>query len=302
MKSQILLVDDDDYFRETYTEKLEREGYTVASAASPEEARARLDANETFDLVLVDEKYRGGPMQGADLAREIMDRTPEARVIIITAYADQESVRSGFEAGIYDYLEKSTVFETMLQIKVQNALETTRATHLTATTPSRLEKELRDFWIDARTASTTAKRGRALEETLARLFRTIPGFTSVKTRLSNQSEELDVLVRNESNDPFWVRRGNYLYIECKNWKKKAVGRPEIDVFAAKLRRRAAVSPTGVVVAMSGLSAPAADELRNLVREGLLIIALDSDALGEMIDSDDKNAWLKGRFDDAAALL
>jgi hypothetical protein len=58
-----------------------------------------------------------------------------------------------------------------------------------------------------------------LEEVLDTLFRTMPGFVVFSRNRRNDIEEIDLVVRIESSDPFWRDEGQYLLVECKRWSE-----------------------------------------------------------------------------------
>jgi DNA-binding NtrC family response regulator len=51
---------------------------------------------------------------------------------LITGYADAESVKRAFEAGVYEYLEKNAYYDALLKVKVRNALEAPRERRIAA--------------------------------------------------------------------------------------------------------------------------------------------------------------------------
>jgi signal transduction histidine kinase/ActR/RegA family two-component response regulator len=84
---KILLVDDEADNLDVLREVLELEGHTVATARSGPEALARVDAGESFDLVLCDV---GMPeMSGWQVARELSSRHPRTPVWMLTGWANE---------------------------------------------------------------------------------------------------------------------------------------------------------------------------------------------------------------------
>lgn len=117
---RILIVDDDPSFVQVYRMLLTSEGYRADSAASHDEALAKLDA-ERWDVVLLDQRLRGsdGPDSGLDLLDEVSRRSPGAKTIVITDYADPRAVERAFERGAFDYLEKTAVLTALLKVKLR---------------------------------------------------------------------------------------------------------------------------------------------------------------------------------------
>ena len=80
----ILLVDDEDWCRETFQILLTELGYTVDSAVSAEDALMKFDPVQ-YQLVLTDNRMPG--MSGVELAEEIKQRSPATPVLMCTALA-----------------------------------------------------------------------------------------------------------------------------------------------------------------------------------------------------------------------
>jgi len=76
----VLVVDDDDGVRETAARLLQRLGYSVLTATDGPSALAILDAGQYVDLVFTDMNMPSG-IGGHDLAREIMKRFPNIRIL-----------------------------------------------------------------------------------------------------------------------------------------------------------------------------------------------------------------------------
>ena len=105
-------------------------------------------------------------------------------------------------------------------------------------------------------------------------------------------EELDLVVRNESTDPFWSHEGPYILVECKNWVAP-VGRPEIDVFRGKMHRRRQRCRLGIFVALGGFTEPLLTVANSVASESPdLILPVDLARLEAWIGSDDRVEFLK----------
>ncbi len=103
MKSNILLIDDEESIRFSFSRFLAAEGHNVITANGYREALARMDETE-FNLVLTDMVLGDG--WGIDILREVMQRKLEARVIIMTAYPSTESIQDCLNMHAADYLVK----------------------------------------------------------------------------------------------------------------------------------------------------------------------------------------------------
>jgi DNA-binding NarL/FixJ family response regulator len=288
----LLVIDDDQLFRDTCRDILEQEGYTVETALDRAATGALLDAGE-WDVVIVDNKLSGqaGPDVGVDLLAEVSARAPGAKAIMVTGFVTPESIRRAFAAGAYDYLEKSGQFSTLLRVTVANAVASVRDRRLANLGDAAAERAIVELWQSVRTETDPHRKGKALEDLLLVLFRSIPGFTRVWNRATNAIEEIDILVRNESTDPFWVKEGAYFLFECKNWSKP-VGRNEIDTFVRKLERRHQRCKLGFFVAVGGFTDPALKLQLTDSKDAVMVVFMDGDDLTRLVEAGDRSAILK----------
>jgi DNA-binding NarL/FixJ family response regulator len=111
---RVLVVDDQRVVRDGLTMLIGLiDGIEVIGAASDgiqalEHARAELP-----DVVLMD--LRMPHMEGAQATREILDALPETRVLVLTTYADDESLFPALQAGARGYLTKDSSAEEIEQ-------------------------------------------------------------------------------------------------------------------------------------------------------------------------------------------
>jgi len=99
----ILVVDDDPEMSSLLQRSLESEGRTVTAVASGAEAVAALGRDE-FDVVLTDLVMDG--VDGWGVLREAQRVQPQARVLLMTAFASLETAIEAVRQGAYDYLTK----------------------------------------------------------------------------------------------------------------------------------------------------------------------------------------------------
>ena len=85
-----LLVDDEDIVRLTTADMLNELGYKVVEAGSAEEALKLIDRGLAPDLLITDHLMSG--MSGTDLARTMVTRQPNTKVLIVSGYAEAEGI------------------------------------------------------------------------------------------------------------------------------------------------------------------------------------------------------------------
>jgi DNA-binding response OmpR family regulator len=289
---RILIIDDEPLFTQTYKSILAREGYEVDAASTAAEARAKLNSS-TWDVVLLDRKLQGsqGPDLGLDLLAEIRTNSPWTRTIVVTAFADAETILRAFSDGAYDYLEKRETLETLLRVKVRNAIEAIRERKIAALANGKREAAIRETWQAVLQESDKHRKGALLEYLLAIIFKSIDGFEQTTTNRHSVDEEIDIVVRNESSDAFWLKQGTYLLAECKNWST-SVGRIEFDAFRGKLQRRSGQSHFGFFISINGFTSGFVTA-RDAGREsGYTVVMIDKTGLKGLVEAPDRNLLLK----------
>src|SRR5687768_1416130 len=108
--ARLLVVDDEENLRITTGAILEKEGYTVDTAASGDEAIALLAKTE-YDLVLTDLHMEHG--EGLSVLNEIRRNCPLTISVVLTGFASVESAIAALQEGAYDYLVKPCDIEAM---------------------------------------------------------------------------------------------------------------------------------------------------------------------------------------------
>jgi two-component system, OmpR family, response regulator RegX3 len=98
----ILVVDDEESYRDALSVALEREGFRVALAADGQEALDQFDATRP-DLVLLDVMLPR--ISGVDVCRELRSRS-RVPIIMVTARSAEIDAVVGLEVGADDYVSK----------------------------------------------------------------------------------------------------------------------------------------------------------------------------------------------------
>jgi signal transduction histidine kinase/DNA-binding response OmpR family regulator len=100
---RVLIVDDDVDFADSLHDILEAENYLIEIANNASDA---LSAAETFvpDVALLD--IRLGQTNGLDLLTALKQKHPDLLCVIMTAYANIETVIKALQSDAYDYLRK----------------------------------------------------------------------------------------------------------------------------------------------------------------------------------------------------
>jgi two-component system response regulator AtoC len=120
-KPKILIVDDNDEYREALEQALSGE-FAVASAGSIAQARDLLD--QEISIALVDVRLREGQndRDGLDLLESIRQMFPEMPVVMMTAYADIDLAVDALRLGATDFVQKARIDIREFRKVLHNAL------------------------------------------------------------------------------------------------------------------------------------------------------------------------------------
>jgi DNA-binding NtrC family response regulator len=113
----ILLVDDEEPFRESLKKQLAIRGYAVEAVSCGEDALEALAVRET-DVVLLDMRMPG--MDGVLTLRSIKERFPLTEVIVVTGHATLRTAMDVMDKGAFDYITKPMHLEDLIY-KIEDA-------------------------------------------------------------------------------------------------------------------------------------------------------------------------------------
>jgi DNA-binding NtrC family response regulator len=107
---KILLVDDDEWIRDSLCLLLEAEGCELLALETAEEGLKALEYRN-YDIIISDYKLPG--MDGLEFLRQIQVSHPSAVKILITAYMNESLVSEGRKIGVQDFIAKPFSSETI---------------------------------------------------------------------------------------------------------------------------------------------------------------------------------------------
>jgi DNA-binding response OmpR family regulator len=103
MKSHILVVDDEPVARQSLTDILRLEGYTVNSVPNGQ-AAVEYIRTHPVELMIVDLRMPG--MDGLEVVQVVNQISPETEIVLLTAFGTTESAIQALRLRIHDYLLK----------------------------------------------------------------------------------------------------------------------------------------------------------------------------------------------------
>lgn len=99
----ILVVDDEKNIRLSLSQALAPLGLPVETAVNGEEALSRLE-DQDLGLIILDIRLPG--LDGLEALRQISERRPDIRVIMVTAYGTIERAVEAMKLGAVDFIQK----------------------------------------------------------------------------------------------------------------------------------------------------------------------------------------------------
>lgn len=119
-RKKILVVDDNELFRDSIIETLRRQGYEMFAAPNGNSALEIL-SNVNCDLVISDMRMPG--MSGIELLDNVKKIDTNIPFLIITAYGAIDTAVEAMRKGAYDFIQKSENLIRELELTVERTLQ-----------------------------------------------------------------------------------------------------------------------------------------------------------------------------------
>ncbi|HNS14296.1 MAG TPA: sigma-54 dependent transcriptional regulator [Syntrophorhabdaceae bacterium] len=113
MKTNVLVVDDDDHMRIALKESLTQAGFSVSLVDDGMKAVSEIN-KQAYDLVITDVKMPR--LGGIDLLKHIKEESPLLPVILITGYGTIQDAVTVMKEGAFDYIQKPFNTDTLYSV------------------------------------------------------------------------------------------------------------------------------------------------------------------------------------------
>lgn len=117
--SKLLIVDDEQSYRQLLTLVFEGDGHQIRTAMNGRDALEKLQA-EPAEVIITDVKMPD--MDGIELLRNVREFLPDVGVVLMTAFATVDTAREAFKLGADDFIQKPFDVEELKAI-VKKALD-----------------------------------------------------------------------------------------------------------------------------------------------------------------------------------
>jgi DNA-binding NtrC family response regulator len=105
-----LLIDDNEFIRNSMEIAFRQKGYPLRTAATAEEGLEKM-ATEHFDIIISD--YRLPGINGLTFLKHAGGVRPDIIKILISACGDHATIAAAYAIGVNDYLQKPFVLDTL---------------------------------------------------------------------------------------------------------------------------------------------------------------------------------------------
>ncbi len=123
MSRRVLVVEDEQSIRDILAELFDVGGNEVLTAATLDEAKASL-MRRVFDLIITDLRLGGKRDGGLQVMAASGLLSPDATVIVLTAYPDEDVRHASLRLGATHFLEKPVDLQTIAALAAEAGVAT----------------------------------------------------------------------------------------------------------------------------------------------------------------------------------
>ena len=113
---EIMLIDDDEWIRDSLCIFFESEGCHITALETAEEGMEAIKKHD-YDILVTD--YRLPGMDGLEFLRHVRGTQPHIMTILITAYKSEDIVSEAIKLGVQDFIDKPFTTETIEKSLIQ---------------------------------------------------------------------------------------------------------------------------------------------------------------------------------------
>lgn len=114
---KIMIVDDEQDVESLFTQRFRKDlksnNLEFHFAFSAEDALNYISTLNPIDIVLILSDINMPGKSGLDLLKEVKNKFPQLKVMMVTAYGDQQNYDKAFALGADDFITKPIDFETL---------------------------------------------------------------------------------------------------------------------------------------------------------------------------------------------
>jgi len=209
------------------------------------------------------------------LALEGVNPDSEIKLDLADIIETEEEARSVHTELAQSLVEKVTLYNRVFRVLFERE-EYVRTAYV--------KTQCRELLEEASSAEMAHLKGRALERLMEVLFAAVDVLEVVGKNVSTDDEEIDLVVKNNIDRPFWSALSSpLLFVECKNWSGPS-GPKELRDFEVKLQNHSSLTKLGIFVSLNGFTSGVDEELKRLGRSPYHIVTLTGEDIREFAGS------------------
>ena len=266
----------------------------VLNASAKEEIINYVE-NKFYNLAVIDIRMDAYDFNGISLARRILEINPYAKILFVSKfipeYLDeltpllQNGNVLGFSDKKIDYDEWGEELKNVI-LPYYKQLDSN---------PQSISTALINMYSELKDEENTYLKGSRFEDFISLLFQSI-GFSEIVKRTRDKSlNEVDLIVRNEIDDPFLTKFGKYILIECKN-HLDTIDKNDFILFKSKLTATNGLAELGFFITTSSFKRTAYLEPLRSSEGHHKIVFIDNSLLMRLMKSEDPREELKRIID------
>lgn len=142
---RVVIVDDDTFVAGALKTILEAdEGVTVVGMGSDGEEAVKLYHSQKPDVLLMDIRMK--EMSGLEAAEQILGTSPDAKILLLTTFSDDEYIVKALKYGVKGYLLKQDYHSILPALQAVHSGQSVFGTEITAKLPELLKEKKRFDW------------------------------------------------------------------------------------------------------------------------------------------------------------
>jgi hypothetical protein len=201
-------------------------------------------------------------------------------------------IRKVAHAASEKFMLKLRYLDSLIPTTINNSSPHSPPLPLTERERAELETRIAAKYLEVLRGGDASKKGKALEELLAAVFASIPGFTVSESNYHTATEEIDLVLRNASADSFWRGMGSLILVEAKHWQAQRVGKNEYVQFYRKLENRGGHCTLGFLIGAERFAETFHQERLRDSKLPLRVAPIDGEDLRRLVEAEDRAAVLR----------
>lgn len=296
MEKTVLIIDDQPQQAEGLFKALSAaiEKVNFIWSTTEEDIKTKIE-HSFYSIAIVDLRMDDYKFDGIALIKEIFVINPFAKVIVVSAFKDEYFVKLKdliLTGKIIDVFEKEN-FKTLAE-----KLETSIKSYFEKleNDPSEINNALLQYYADAKNEKDAYKKGERFEHFISLLFQSF-GYKEITKRVKDKTlNEVDLIIRNETDDTFLNKFGKYILIECKNKPDARVSKNDFIVFNNKLKNTNGLAELGIIATSGYISWNTYYEAIRESGETRKVLFMSNPEIEQLIKSPDKKEEFKRLID------